>query len=130
MFLGFFNGLFMTLSGGPVTWFHASPVGAVLFGALNVVPLVAIFRRRATLTEDTLILSNLWRTNRLPLRDITGVGHGAVSNYSFFDARVWVTSTNGKTVNSTAFGWKSEHVVPIIKDAVHAAGGRIRQRLD
>jgi hypothetical protein len=100
------------------------PVDIVLLVVGVALPITLALRRKAVLTSETLIVRNLFRTHRLPLRDITAIERQRHTDGRFHWVDAVVLRTSGrKTVETMALGWSYEDAVRVIAVAVGQAGG-------
>ncbi|HWE89598.1 MAG TPA: hypothetical protein VG317_09070 [Pseudonocardiaceae bacterium] len=105
-----------------------SPGIFIFFGIPAVILLTASLRRKAVLTEDTLIFYSIFRTYRLPLRHIIRVNRTSTGKQTVTFPRVAITMSDDRVVVTAALGW-NDQTIQTIKDAVRAAGGQIREFL-
>lgn len=90
----------------------------MLFAIVFLGGIAVALRRKATLTGDTLVVRNAWRTYRVPLRDIVAIRMGPVTRTSLTKSLVGITVTNGPNVRTLAFGiWPAPAVRTIVAAA-------------
>lgn len=96
----------------------------VVFVIVFLAGIAVALRRKATLTPDTLVVRTVWRTHRVPLRDIASIGMGKVSRTSFTQSLVGITVANGPNIRTMAFGMRPTTAVRTIVAAAQAVGAQ------
>lgn len=85
--------------------------------------IAAAFRRKVTLTTDQLIIRQLFRTQVLPLHEITEVFERR--NNAFLPNPVVFELPRHRSYVTMAFGWKAREARVVIAKAAKAAGSPI-----
>jgi hypothetical protein len=119
---------FAILMGGlgtPLKVVQLAPVFAVLLAVGVVWPLVTAFRRKVTLTTDTLVIRKTWQTYRIPLREIRKIRRGAANSRLRLMPAVKFVTAGDHYVWTLSFGWRVTHPMQTVADAVRAAGGHV-----
>jgi hypothetical protein len=95
-----------------------------LFVAVGVGAAGTAFRRKLTLTEDTVVVRNLFRTRTVALAEITEVRRGLGDNGLFAIKPVWI-SAGQKSVSTKSFGTHQTDGIALLARAAIARGAQV-----
>lgn len=95
-----------------------------LFMAVGVGSVVTAFRRKLTITQDTLVIRTLFRTRVIPLAEITEL-HWAYGDNGLFAVKAVRIHAGRTTVSTKSFGTHQRDGMSLIADAAIARGAKI-----